>query len=1106
MTLPLARTRPQILIDISRPADSGPFAIEVSDPALSSGKVICAHQLPADYNSAPYNKVAALLDQSRSLGGAPTAGTTWKNTQRYRDIVRFGRMLYSDLFGGNNVFADYVNRARHLRDGFQIQLRLSNRATDLWNVPWEYAHDGEKFIVYERGWLFSRSLRDVALAFNNVPLHAEPRPLGVLVVMSDPVDADPLNVEQEVAYIKTALGAAERRGLIVVDFVEESTLRNLDLALGEREYHVLHYSGRGLATGRGSCLVMEDDDGNSIPAYAGDLLEIIHKHRSLRLVLLNACRAGQLEEAIAVTDIAANLLTLLPAIVIMQFAVQDRTAFEFARAFYGELVMGSTLEEAMHSGRMAMIRLYERFMDWGVPALYIQRTNLRLINPEAPPIPRLQPVYNLESLPYPRVFVGRRAEQRKLRAVLPLLKVSSVFVWGMPGVGKSALVRRLIERPGRTGIIDDVMVIDCSTTTPRDLLSQLAVWLSRHFPEAENILLNPLLTPELKIIEAAKIVKRQRLILILDRFETLMTPDENGAGMIANKQLNDFFGILASASWSVLTIFVSRSYWNAIPQLREGSTVSLHLHELSLREVHHLFDQLEYLRLILPDGLERLLGSIGGHLSTLHLIDSAVARDPSRGQKVDEGFVRGLLNRLSADWLGDLFSGLSEAEIDILTVLSLRRSGFWSAHVRYLSGQPSFDKAEHLMVRWELRSLIYYQQDDQDGELWYTVAAVVASMLQSRVPAERLPDLHQRAAEAGQQALFDSAVRAREAGKQIEVIPDDVFGTACDYLRHIVTRAAVPVRERIITRALDWRLHWLAVKEYDKAAIIVDIVWSEMVNTFSQIDEARALLSYSLKTTKGIEGLQARASVANLNEREGRLEQALEQYTALAATFAKVGDVKNQAAMLSSQGRIWAERDLRQAITLETEALHLRKHNKSLTGMAESYRTLSGYLQREGNAEVASNMIEQAAYCAQRAADPSVYAAVQLTRGQLRAHMQSFDEAFNHLHNAIEIADTSGDVNIHIAAISEIGEIHRIHHSYEQAADSFIEAVELCEQLGDRYNLTLHLFRLAQAYFGMRSLDDARLVADRALDISRSHRPELSSEIMRIMSHIRQTH
>src|SRR5690606_4366893 len=294
-------------------------------------------------------------------------------------------------------------RARHLQDGFQIHIRLSNSATELWNVPWEYAHDGEEFVVYEHGWLFNRTLRDIEMEIGHIPIRAEPRPLGVLVVLSDPIDDDPLNVEQEVAYIKTALGAAERRGLIVVDFVEESTLRNLDLALGEREYHVLHYSGRAISTGRGSCLVMEDEDGNSVPTYANDLMDVIREHKSLRILLLNACRTGRLEEAIAVTDIATDLLTLLPAVVIMQFAVQDRTAFEFARAFYGELVMGSTVEEAVHSGRIGMIRLYERFMDWGIPALYTQRANLRLMIPDTPPVPRHAPDYNLEGLPRPLV-------------------------------------------------------------------------------------------------------------------------------------------------------------------------------------------------------------------------------------------------------------------------------------------------------------------------------------------------------------------------------------------------------------------------------------------------------------------------------------------------------------------------------------------------------------------------------------------------------------------------------------------------------------------------------------------------------------------------------
>ena len=289
-----------------------------------------------------------------------------------------------------------------------------------------------------------------------------------------------------------------------------------------------------------------------------------------------------------------------------------------------------------------------------------------------------------------------------------------------------------------------------------------------------------------------------------------------------------------------------------------------------------------------------MIRSVGGHLSTLHLIDAAVARDPARAQKVDESFIHSLLNRLAADWLGDMLSGLSKAEIEMLTVLSLFKQGFWSSHIRYLANQSDFKTAERIMMRWELRSVIYYLHDDQDGDPWYTVTTVVASMLQNRQSDEHIQLCHRKAAEAGEQALFDSAVKARAAGKQIEIIPDDVYGTACEYLRYVVARAAIPLREQIIARALDWRQQWVAVEEYNKASTIVDIVWPEMVNTFGQINEAHTLLAYSLKTARGIEGMHARASVASLNERQGRAEPALEQYAALAAAFAKIGDTRNQ--------------------------------------------------------------------------------------------------------------------------------------------------------------------------------------------------------------------
>ena len=40
----------------------------------------------------------------------------------------------------------------------------------------------------------------------------------------------------------------------------------------------------------------------------------------------------------------------------------------------------------------------------------------------------------------------------------------------------------------------------------------------------------------------------------------------------------------------------------------------------------------------------------------------------------------------------------------------------------------------------------------------------------------------------------------------------------------------------------------------------------------------------------------------------------------------------------------------------------------------------------------------------------------------------------------------------------------------------------------------------------MRNLDDARLIADRAMDSARVHRPELSAEILKLMRLIKKAH
>jgi Transcriptional regulatory protein, C terminal/AAA ATPase domain len=82
----------------------------------------------------------------------------------------------------------------------------------------------------------------------------------------------------------------------------------------------------------------------------------------------------------------------------------------------------------------------------------------------------------------PQRFVGREDELRALDALLRAGDVASVFVHGIPGIGKSALVGVLVERLAGDGI--EVVSLDCRTIEPTSRGLEAA--LAGDGPEAQQ--------------------------------------------------------------------------------------------------------------------------------------------------------------------------------------------------------------------------------------------------------------------------------------------------------------------------------------------------------------------------------------------------------------------------------------------------------------------------------------------------------------------------------------------------------------------------------------------------------------------------------------------
>ena len=299
-------------------------------------------------------------------------------------IENFGGQLYQALFTG--PVGDCLQRSRvtaNSRDaGLRIRLRLPGA---LANVPWEYLYDAQHgFLGLDPDTALVRYLE---LPEPVQPLPIKP-PLRILAMISAPSDMAELDVEKEWGKLEETLEPLKSQGLVEVERLEDGTLAALTRRLGLGEYHVLHFIGHGGydEDDQDGALALEDDSGKA-RLVAGRVLRMMIRHRSLRLVVLNACEGSRVAPDDPFSGVAQALARQgIPAVVAMQFEISDPAALAFSQSFYQAIADGLPVDVATVEARRTMFADNNE-IEWATPVLYLRSKDGRIFAKRRGPQP-----------------------------------------------------------------------------------------------------------------------------------------------------------------------------------------------------------------------------------------------------------------------------------------------------------------------------------------------------------------------------------------------------------------------------------------------------------------------------------------------------------------------------------------------------------------------------------------------------------------------------------------------------------------------------------------------------------------------------------------------
>jgi hypothetical protein len=263
---------------------------------------------------------------------------------------------------------DEANRQGY---GLRIRLRLAD-APELFDLPWEYLYHAklDHFLSLS---METPIVRYIDLP-NLIPQLSINPPLRILIMISNPQTCQTLDVEHEWSKLKEAFADLESRGMVELERLDTPMLTSLQKKLRHREYHIFHYIGHGGfdEEDEDGVLLFEDESRNSFPVKGQYLGTILHDHRSLKLVFLNACEGGRTSTRDPFAGVAQSLMRQgIPAVIAMQFAITDNAAITLSYEFYNAIVDGYPVDASLTEARKSIFAQGNP-IEWGTPVLYMR--------------------------------------------------------------------------------------------------------------------------------------------------------------------------------------------------------------------------------------------------------------------------------------------------------------------------------------------------------------------------------------------------------------------------------------------------------------------------------------------------------------------------------------------------------------------------------------------------------------------------------------------------------------------------------------------------------------------------------------------------------------
>ena len=856
--------------------------------------------------------------------------------------------------------------------------------------------------------------------------HATAAPLKMLFITALPENLDErgkmLQIEDEQTRLIRSIGALEATGdkkpKIVIEFLDNASLTELDKALHERQHDIVHISGHGayqVAENKG-VLYFENEDGDEEQITGAALGERLRQHACVKLLILSACETAIAGSEGGVTEQVAPYG--VPGIVAMRFAVTDEGAKIFTTEFYTQLANGLTLTQAVAYARE---RLHQDILqrreqspqvihlaEWFTPVVYQNKSVGALIDPNKE--------YRLPENFYPSSSISTN-DERDLKLIGQgfigrkryLISMKKLFrhgrhicIHGLGGLGKTTLAEvfannyenrqfKIIDfRNGsginEAGIIDRLFGRYKRTKPDTDILA-----------DTEDYLNSDKYTAIQKLHKLISVyLNGRKTILLFDNAEDVQTGDGGDyQHSIASESLSSFLRYLCeNAPQNCHVLFTTRYKIEDLADVVEH----LSLDKMSYAEQYRLLNYSEVLRVIPLHDREEVYKRLDGHPRGYEYLEALLKKDHTfRWEQVAKSEEQVFENLL----LAKVYERLTDHEKAIFQIVSVFITRTPMAALATVSGELEADLWPVLqsLQDWSLCFL------EKDGR-FEAHRLTREWMRQQVIPAEKVKEY------------------ALKAGEYFTAQPT-------------------------------WGDELLAKDYYEVAE-----AWQKFASTSFRLQGHYQLIGLSPQALelnqaildKSVEEKSISTALFNMGAIHylfGHYDQALSLYDQCLSIYKKIGDRQGDGATLNSISQIYdAKGDYDTALRYLEQSLAISQQIGDRQGEGATLNNISQIYQVRGDYDTALRYLEQSLAILQQIGDRKGESVTLNNLSSILYARGKVEEAMAYSFRDLQICQEIGDINGMATTMANIGAMLFEQESYEEAIPILMQAYAILEKIG----------------------------------------------------------